>query len=71
MTVRSRLVESWELSGGRWWWLYVALGVVVWIGVVVVPEGSWWWGAIFAFSSVEIGFRAVERVRRRRVQARV
>lgn len=56
------------MSGGRWWWLYVALVAILYVAVVVPLNGSWWWGASFAFSSVEIGFRAAERIRRRRTR---
>ena len=65
------IVEPREMSGGRWWWLYVALVAILYVAVVVLLNGSWYWGAIFAFSLVEIGFRGAERIRRRRMQAQL
>jgi hypothetical protein len=64
------IVEAWEMSGRSWFWLYASLAAVLWVVVVLLLDGPLLWGTIYAVMQVEIGFRLVERVRRRRVRAR-
>jgi hypothetical protein len=63
-------VEAWEMSRGRWFWLYAALIGGLWLVVVVWLNGPLVWGTLFAFFQVEIGFRFVEGIRRRRNRLR-
>ena len=58
------------MSGRRWFWLYALLVAVLWLVVVVLLNASWVWGTIYAVMQVEIGFRLVEWVRRRRERER-
>jgi len=56
------------MRGGRWFALYAGLAAVVWFVVVVLLNGPWTWGTIFALCLVEVGFRVVEWTRRRRAR---
>jgi hypothetical protein len=63
-------MQPWAMRGGRWFWLYAALVAVVWVVVVTLLDVPWFAGLLFALCQVEVGFRVVEWVRRRRLSSR-
>jgi hypothetical protein len=57
------------MSGVRWFCLYAALIVGLWLAVVVWLNGPLVWGTLFAIFQVEVGFRLVEAKRLRHAEA--